>query len=294
MPTNIRRRDYFSENVEEKNRIGNDMLLMDKVNYWVEDSEPFIAEATTAIFITRGWANMSINMVDYTIKAPSMVIFLEGMIVKHGELSDNANIDVIVLSKRFADNILSDSNMFGLLRSNIMKDPVFPIYGRERVTFAFNYLLWNIVNMKDSPYRLEAARHMTFTLFYGFALSHPSRAMAQQKSVKRGDDISEQFFALVRDNYHEHRTVTYYASKLCITPKYLSQVVKDATGRPALDCIDDFVIAESKALLRSTDMTIEQISDSLGFANQSLFGKYFKRITGQSPRAYRSQAKQSW
>ena len=92
---------------------------------------------------------------------------------------------------------------------------------------------------------------------------------------------------LVRDNYREYRNVAWYADKLCVTPKYISQVVKDTTGRTALDWIDEFTIIESKALLRSTELSIDQIAVKLNFGSSSLFSKYFKRVTGLSPRGYR-------
>lgn len=283
------KRDYFSLDIPEDRRIGNDMLLLDADDFWVADNEPYIANATTAFFFTSGTVDVSINMTDYHIQAPCMVIYLEGMIVKQGNISESARMDVIMLSKQLTDNILSESNMYGVLRSQIMQNPVFPLTGQSKTIIAFNYLLWNVVKMTDSPYRLETARHMTLTLFYGFALNHPMRS--KEKVLSRSENITRRFFDLVKQNYRKERSVAFYADKLCITPKYLSQSVKETTGKPALEMIDDFVIAESKALLRSSMMTIEQISDTMGFMSQSLFGKYFKRVTGVSPRDYRSQNK---
>lgn len=68
--------------------------------------------------------------------------------------------------------------------------------------------------------------------------------------------------------------------------KYLSQVIKSVTGRLAGEWISEYVILEAKALLKSNKYTVQQVCDMLNFANQSFFGKYFKRKTGMSPRAY--------
>lgn len=286
MAVNIRRRDWFESGVSEQNRIGNHLLLMKKDDYWTAGPEPFLADATTAIFLTRGTAEVSINMTDYHVTAPSMIIYMEGMIVSQHSVSEDARMDVIIISRDLTDDILSESNVYGQLRGRIMSNPVFPLSGQEKVTVAFNYLLMSMVRMKDSPYRLEAARHMSLTLFYGFALSGPSAQV--QQAASRSDSITGSFFQLVKEHYRTQRAVSFYASELCITSKYLSQSVREATGRPALEWIDEYVCSEAKALLRSTGMTMEQISDQLGFANQSLFGKYFKRITGMSPRSYRN------
>ena len=283
----ILRRDYFQMDIPENRRIGNDMLLLDARSYWVDSEEPFIANATSAIFVTHGSVDVSINMKDYHVTGPSMIIFFEGMVVRQGAIAPGTRMDVFMISKQLTDDILTESNMYSQLRSQIMRDPVFPLTGQQKVTVYFNHLLLKIIEMKDSPYRLEAATHMALTLFYGFALNHPERLI--QKAQIRSENITDRYFELVKQHYRSHRDVAYYADLMCITSKYLSQSVREATGKPALQMIDDFVIAESKALLRSTDSSIEQIAEAMGFHSQSLFGKYFKRVTGISPREYRKE-----
>ena len=92
---------------------------------------------------------------------------------------------------------------------------------------------------------------------------------------------------LLMCHYKECRDVNFYASKLFITPKYLSNTLKTVTGKKAGQMIDEYVVLQAKILLSSTNMTIQQISEELNFANQSFFGRYFKRITGLSPTQYR-------
>lgn len=74
---------------------------------------------------------------------------------------------------------------------------------------------------------------------------------------------------------------------LSIAPKYLSHVVRSVSGRHPGDCIRDYVVLEAKALLKSGKYTVQQVSDSLNFPNQSFFGTYFKKATGVSPMAYK-------
>ena len=62
---------------------------------------------------------------------------------------------------------------------------------------------------------------------------------------------------------------------------------RTSTGKSASQWIDDYVVLEAKTLLKSTNLTILQISEELHFANQSFFGKYFKQHTGLSPMRYR-------
>ena len=82
-------------------------------------------------------------------------------------------------------------------------------------------------------------------------------------------------------------TRVFCVRKRCILPKHLSNVIKELTGKSASQWIDDYVVLEAKTLLKSTNLTILQISEELHFANQSFFGKYFKQHTGLSPMRYR-------
>jgi AraC-like DNA-binding protein len=91
---------------------------------------------------------------------------------------------------------------------------------------------------------------------------------------------------LLFEHFKEAKDVSFYADKLCVSPKYLSSLVKQMVGKPAKDCIDYCIIMESKVLLNSS-YTIQEISQQLNFPNQSFFGKYFKKHTGISPLNYR-------
>jgi AraC-like DNA-binding protein len=90
----------------------------------------------------------------------------------------------------------------------------------------------------------------------------------------------------VQENYVRERAISFYADRLCVTPKYLSQVVKQISGRLAGEWISDYVILEAKALINSHKYTMQQISDMLNFANQSFFAKYFKEKAGCTPSSY--------
>jgi AraC-like DNA-binding protein len=97
-----------------------------------------------------------------------------------------------------------------------------------------------------------------------------------------------QFLQLVKLHYREHREVGFYADKMNLTAKYMTTLVKKASGKPAIQWIEDYVILDAKAQLSSTVNTVQQIAFDLNFPSQSLFGRYFKRAVGMSPSDYRS------
>lgn len=105
----------------------------------------------------------------------------------------------------------------------------------------------------------------------------------------RQDEIFKNFVALVHENCISQREVTFYANKLCISTKYLTGICRSVTGDSAKKIIDDFAILEIKVLLQSTDLTMQDIADQLGFPDQSYLGRYFKRHEGISPREYQNK-----
>ena len=95
------------------------------------------------------------------------------------------------------------------------------------------------------------------------------------------------FRKLVSIHFMQHREVNYYASKLHISPKYLSTSVKTVSGRTVREWINEAVIKEIKYQLLNTALSIKEISGKLGFSDLSSLGKYFKTQTGVSPKTYR-------
>lgn len=103
----------------------------------------------------------------------------------------------------------------------------------------------------------------------------------------RSQKLMERFLTLVTEYHTSQRGMAFYAEKMSLTPKYLSRVVKQVSGRSAPDWIDSFVILEAQNLLRFSDIPIKEIVYRLNFPNQSVFYKFFKAHTGMTPSAYR-------
>jgi AraC-like DNA-binding protein len=147
----------------------------------------------------------------------------------------------------------------------------------------FYAILHKAASDEENPFRLQVIENLIRVFYYGGI----SKFRRFDAGVPQRSGVVERFMELVQEHYREERLIGFYADKLCITPKYLSKLVKDNTGRSAGEWIENHVILEARAMLQSSDMTIQQIAASLNFPNQSFFGKYFKRATGLSPKQYR-------
>lgn len=99
---------------------------------------------------------------------------------------------------------------------------------------------------------------------------------------------THEFIRLVRKYFRSQHSVRFYADRLCISPKYLSLVVKECIGRSAAEIIDEHLLLEAKNLLRFSGKNIQQVAYELNFSNQSSFGKYFKHLTGLSPSEFQN------
>ena len=132
---------------------------------------------------------------------------------------------------------------------------------------------------------------MTSALFYQMMLFLYRRIDTRDgvQSGPRRNSYVQDFLKLVHLYYTTERSVAFYAAQLFISPKYLSLLVKEATGRSAACWIDHFVIMEAKNLLRYSGKNVQQVAYALNFSNQSSFGKYFKHLTGLSPTEFQKQ-----
>ena len=115
------------------------------------------------------------------------------------------------------------------------------------------------------------------------------REKSDKSKLSRQVDILWKFLTLLKEYHKQQRSVNFYADKLYISPKHLSSVIKQMSHKTAHEIIADFVILSAKRMLKTTTMSIQEISDELNFANQSFFGKFFKQNTGLSPSSYRKK-----
>jgi AraC-like DNA-binding protein len=115
-----------------------------------------------------------------------------------------------------------------------------------------------------------------------------ARKNTETERTARLNQVFERFIALVNEYHCSERGMAFYADKLCLTPKYLSKLIKQASGKSAPEWIDNFVILEAKNLLKYTNLAIKEIVFQLHFPNQSVFYKFFKAHTGMTPSEYRN------
>ena len=147
-------------------------------------------------------------------------------------------------------------------------------------------LIKTMLRSDKERYRHEIIRTLFTTAFY---IITEINQREQPGGIKQGrcEVLFDEFMSLLQQYNKRERNVSFYAKQLNITPKYLSSVVKEVSGKTAARWIDESVILEAKALLKYSGMSIQEIAYHLNFSTQSFFGKYFKQHTGYSPSRFK-------
>jgi AraC-like DNA-binding protein len=174
---------------------------------------------------------------------------------------------------------------------SIHQNPCIRLQAKELASLK-NYfsICKRVIREHQNPFIEKVLHYFTKAFFYGFGYqAHGLEEASAADKLPRQEELVHKFLADLQDHYRTERNISFYADRLHVTPKYLSKVIKDHNGLSAKEWIESYVMMEAKALLKSTDRTIQQISDELNFPTQSFFGKFFKRSAGISPLEYRKR-----
>lgn len=257
----------------------------------VYENSPIKLMFTMTLLCTRGTLCMRINLQEYEIGANEMLVILPHAFLDYVYLSADAQI---AMWSQSSDQHLSDNTLLGRMIEAYVHAPwifrltddevrqVLDIYRMARQIVANEQLSYK-GNMLHGLTQVVAAYMMNFL--------DATERQTPRKPQSRITEIYQQFLALVLQHHAEQRSVAYYADRLCITPKYLTVAVQQASGRTASQWIRDHVILDAKAMILSGNYTIQQVADHLHFANPSFFGKYFKEAVGCAPGKYEGKVK---
>ena len=241
----------------------------------------------TIILCTGGRKELQINFADYTLTPGSLTFIYPNSMWRPLATSSDFEAHYFSIQGTSAKewNAFIDLDTVFSLSSYIAKHP------HTQLSLDETQVMTQYLNLLKSRYEANAQAIIIRFILSAFTLELNRIFTAREKSdrskISRQEDILWKFLTLLKQYHKEERTVNFYADKMCISPKHLSSVIKQMSHKTAHEIIADFVTMTAKRLLKTTTMSIQEISDELNFANQSFFGKFFKQNTGQSPSAYR-------
>lgn len=260
----------------------------DLVADYISANYPFKVNFTMMIFCTGGSMRVRLNLEEYCLESGKVLVVLPNAIGQCLGISPDCKLAVIAFSnERYVD--VANLNFVIRFRNYLSKQPVLGVTPEEMdESLSIYRAMRRKMSQPGFCYVREAlAGYMQVLASNGYQwISRNEEQQDVNLKENRQQLLFSRFLELVQQLFRESRSISYYAEKLCITPKYLSSVVHQVSGRYAGEWICDYVILEAKALLKSKEYTVQQVGDMLGFSNASFFGKYFKAAVGCSPRKY--------
>lgn len=250
-------------------------------------NQPALLEEYRIALVKRGCIQCMINLTERKLAAGTILFTTPGTIVEKQSVSDDLLLEGMCIP----------SDLFQLAHKGILPEMFRGAVrdGQHQLTKAEDielvdrmfHVLYSLVESdyanSDSIYNIIA----TITTYYNRVFADK----AQKKSaITRANEIFDSFIRLVNLNCRKERRMSFYASKICVTERYLGTVVRQVSGVTAKEWIDRAVMSEAKVMLRHSVLQISQISDELNFPNPSFFCKFFKRNAGKSPQEYRDMA----
>ena len=253
-------------------------------------------KAFTVILCIDGTENGTVNLKEMSINKGSLLMTFPNNVLKIEAGYPTATVRGIMLSQDFMRMLQVDVKNSLPLFMRLAYNPLVNLTQEQQEDIERYFdLLENISNNSDLAHRDEIVRGLLMSMFYRISDTYEQRPQVldeKERSVRnRREEYFAKFITLLSENFKRERTVGFYAEQMCVTPKYLSLLIKDFSGKSAAEWIDSYVITEAKTLLRYSTMSIQEVAYELNFSSQSFFGKYFKHLTGMSPSEYKLSAK---
>lgn len=255
--------------------------------YLLSTDYPFVLDSIAIAICTNGSARLKINFKEYDVEKNTVITTMPHFVTEFRSKSDDFTIEFCIFSIDFLMDAPSPSNFD--IAKRIVTNPCIKVdEDRAKILLDFHSFILKQYQRIDHPFRGEMAKGLLSALLTEIgAIYYLDKSDEPGKSIYK-EELIYRFFRLVLNNHRTERSLDFYADKMCLTTKYLSTVIKQTTGRTAMHWINETIIASAKYLLKTTDMTIAQISDELSFPNPSFFGSYFKKHTGCTPVDFRN------
>ncbi len=236
----------------------------------------------------NGEAHYTIDTHEQHVKPGDLFFVSERHIIDKYKASEDFECLCIMVSTTFYHDFVQNVKNVSSLLLFSMNNPVVKLTSSEIKTYtAYYQTIREKISITDHPYRTNLVKALLLAMFYDMSGVIYRVEKQGHKTPSRIDSFFAAFIRELEENYKKERRVGWYAERIGISPKYLSEVVKMVSKRTPTEWIDNYVVLEIRVLLKNTTKSIKEISDEMHFPNQSFMGKYFKEHTGMSPLGFR-------
>lgn len=242
---------------------------------------------------TEGETSLTSNLQEFRLKKDSLFIFSPKHILQV-QSNNRFKAHLIVIAPDFLKRINIDTKRMMPLFLQFSSLPCMELTHAESQSLrSFISIVEQELKGSETDFSSEIIGGLIAATIYkvGDILIHYLTEHPEVDSPihNRAEEYFRQFTELLGEHYKHERSVGFYARQLCITPKYLTTLIKRISGKSVSEWIDNYVILEAKTLLKYSNMSVQEIAYYLNFPNQSFFGSYFKRNAGMSPSQYKAK-----
>ena len=245
--------------------------------------QPYRLQEGRIAIITNGRARVLINLIEYIFRPNYISLIAPGSIIQIIETSQDCDAHMMAREHNFLP--VSGKEEFFAHFLQRKKNLLLPLTTTEQVQIEnFITVMWDV--LQEPVFRKEVIQHLLAGLLYNIEYIAKNKGQSESSPLTHQNDIFQRFISLVNTYSKTERNVSFYADKLCLTPRYLNTVIRQASQQTVMDWINQSIILEAKVLLKHSNRLVYQISDELNFPNPSFFSKFFKRMTGMTPQEY--------
>ena len=242
---------------------------------------------------TEGETSLTSNLQEFRLKKDSLFIFSPKHILQV-QSNNRFKAHLIVIAPDFLKRINIDTKRMMPLFLQFGSLPCMELTHAESQSLrSFISMVEQELKGSETDFSSEIIGGLIAATIYkvGDILTHYLTEHPEVDSPihNRAEEYFRQFTELLGEHYKHERSVGFYARQLCITPKYLTTLIKRISGKSVSEWIDNYVILEAKTPLKYSNMSVQEIAYYLNFPNQSFFGSYFKRNAGMSPSQYKAK-----
>lgn len=284
--------ERFKLHPEHITYMDDNIAIIDSLNEMIETDEDAVKlNCFLLVFCVEGNIKTHINGKQYTMQKDYCAILPPNTILRRITRSEQYTLKVVAVSQSFLSDILCMNKTTWDIIHYLYHNPVHSVKPKMSYKmYLYKELMMTLVQEEAHVYSRQTRRfHLSGLFCEMMAELHKLIPNEERSEVSRNRSvfIVRNFMELVNADDGSHRTVAYYADRLCYSAKYLSCTVKQVTGKSPLQIINEHAIKEIKCKLKHSEMSMKEMADFFDFSNPSFFGKFVKGHIGMSPLQYR-------
>lgn len=252
---------------------------------------PIRFDAVSLFFCKNGEMSLSIDYQEHLLKKNTLSCVTNLHIIDKIVVSENIEGYAIIMSVQFAKSVIDGIPISNnIITEGARPRPVTELDEAEMQ--CLSNIIERIINIQGDvshAFQSYIVKNEVSNLvleILNINIKKNKNQTAPDKSEHK-KEVVRKFILLLIQNCKEHHEVSFYAAQMCMTAGNLSRIMKANSGKTAIEWISDALVIEAKILLSKPDTAIQYVADELHFADQSSFGKFFRKHTGLTPSEYK-------